>query len=180
MTRTNLIRIAGPVVAVALTVWALLIGGGLPASPGSLLSSARTAADNVTVAARNLQRAERDTRALVEIAQNVESQLRSSERLLETQLSIERMSRRSLERSRRLNTWIGTIRREIVRLGDRLSAMSDLATRTGGQAESSADAAGRIQDALDDLQRRFEALIEESRELNRKARGYEEFRDGPG
>ncbi|MFP5299165.1 MAG: hypothetical protein ACLGHL_09285 [Actinomycetota bacterium] len=180
MTDQRLLRIAGPVAAIVLTAWAFAIGGGLPASPGSLLSSARSAADNVTIAAGNLRRAERDTRALIEIAENVRSQLESSQRLLETQLAIEEMSRGSLRRSQRLNEQIEAMHREIVRLGERLGSMSDLATRTGGQAEASATAAQRLQGALDRLRKRFEELIDESRELNRKARGYEEFRDGPG
>lgn len=167
-------------VSALLVIWAIAIGGGLPPPPGELLSAARSAASNVAVAADNLERAERDTRALVKIARNVRSQLDSSERLLETQLEIEEMSRSSLRRSRAMSQRILGIDRAIEELGERLRQMTSLATQTGGQAEDAADAAGVLQRTLDELRKRFERLIEESRELNRKARGYEEFRDGPG
>jgi hypothetical protein len=159
---------------------AVAIGGGALPRPDRLASLASEASRNTREAARNIGRAVEDTEALAVIAGNVSSQLRTSERLLETQLQIERSSRAGAVRSRALTDDIDRIQRILDRLRVRLVDTSQLAESTTSIAESSAASADELERTLDSLQRRFDTLVKESRELNRKAHGYRELQDGPG
>ena len=107
-------------------------------------------------------------------------QLETSERLLATQLRIERASRAGAERSEALTDDIDRIRRVLDSLEVRLVKTSELSESTTSVAESSSAAADELERTLDVLQARFDELVRESRELNRKAHGYSELRDGPG
>lgn len=157
----------------------LVVGGGLPPSPATLAREAGQAADNARIAQDNLAKAERDTRALAEIARHVLEQVEASRRLLATQLDIEASSRSSAALSEQLEDNIASIHRSIRRVAVRLTSLSRAAATSGAQAEGSADAAARLEARLTDLKRLFDELIEQSRELDRKARGYEQLRDGP-
>jgi chromosome segregation ATPase len=174
------LKIASVIVTVVLTVVAVAIGGGSLPRPDRLASLASEASRNTREAAANIKRAVDDTEALATIADNVRTQLDASERLLETQLTIEEASREGARRSRALTDDIDRIQRVLARLRDRLIATSRLSEETTSVADSSAASADGLEHTLDVLRARFDELVEESRELNRKAHGYSELRDGPG
>ena len=163
-----------------LLVAAIAIGGGALPRPDRLASLAGEASRNTKEAAENIKRAVDDTEALAVIADNVTDQLRTSERLLETQLRIEKSSREGAAMSRSLTEDIDRIERVLNRLKVRLIATSTLSESTSSLAESSSAAATDLQETLDHLQARFDVLVKESRELNRKAHGFGELQDGPG
>ncbi|MGH2755510.1 MAG: hypothetical protein ACRDLB_13915 [Actinomycetota bacterium] len=174
------LRLAAASLTGALLIGALAIGGGALPRPDRLASLAADAARNTRKAAENIAVAVEDTEALATIAVDVREQLRTSERLLATQLRIERSSRAGARRSRSLAKEIRAIQKVLDRLSDRLRETSAAAETTTSVADASATAAGELQETLAVLQARFDELVGESRELNRKARGYEELRDGPG
>jgi chromosome segregation ATPase len=174
------LKIASALTTGALVVGAFAIGGGSLPRPDRLASLAGEASDNTQEAAANIKSAVEDTEALAVIARNVRVQLETSERLLATQLRIERESRAGAARSRTLTEDIERIRRVLNRLEERLLRTSRLSASTTSVAESSSASADDLERTLDTLKARFDALIEESRELNRKAEGYSELRDGPG
>jgi hypothetical protein len=158
----------------------LAIGGGLPPPPATLAREARAAQRNAAIAARNIARAESDTQALTTIAENVVRQVAASRRLLETQLEIEDASRSSARSTGLVRRRIGSLHDAIRSLGDRLEALSGDTEETGDQAGAAAGAARRLEATLRNLRARFDRLIEESRELNRKARGFQELQGGSG
>lgn len=174
------LKVASVVLTAGLLIAVVAIGGGAPPDLASIASRSSEAAGNLEAANRNISRAVRDTEALVEIVSSVGEQLEASERLLETQLQIERSSRSSADRSEELTEKIRSVGARLRELRDDLSSVAGLARRAGDVTETSADSAERLQATLRRLRLRFDRLIEESRELNRKARGYEELRDGPG
>lgn len=159
---------------------AVAIGGGSPPDLTRMAARSSEAAANLEEANRNIAGAVRDTRALASIVSSVGDQLDASRRLLETQLRIERTSRSSAERSAKLTASIRSVRDRLEEVRADLGTLARLAGRAGTLTRSSADAATPLQASLRRLRERFDELIEESRELNRKARGYEELRDGPG
>jgi methyl-accepting chemotaxis protein len=174
------LKIASGIVTAALVVVALAIGGGSLPRPDRLASLASEAARNTREAAANIKLAVEDTEALATIADNVRSQLDASERLLDTQLTIEEASREGARRSRALTDDVDRIRKVLARLRDRLIETSRLSEETTSVADSSASSADELEHTLDVLRARFDELVGESRELNRKAHGYSELRDGPG
>jgi chromosome segregation ATPase len=174
------LKVASVLFTVALVGIAVGLGGGSLPRPDRLASLAGEASRNTQQAARNIGRAVDDTEALATIADNVRTQLEASERLLETQLAIERASREGARRSRGLTEGIDDIQKVLARLRDRLVATSRLSEETTSVAGTSAASAAELEGALDVLRARFEELVRESRELNRKAHGYSELRDGPG
>ena len=117
-------KVAAALVTAALLIAAIAIGGGALPRPDRLASLASEASRNTRKAADNLAQAVDDTEALATIAANVRSQLRTSERLLETQLTIERASRDGARRSRSLGGEIDAIRKILERLRDRLEETS--------------------------------------------------------
>ena len=175
---TPLRWLSAAVTVVALT-WGLALGGGLPPSPATLAREAREAERNVRIAARNVAEAEADTRALTLIAENVARQVAGSRRMLRTQLEIERTSRAGAEHTISMRRRITSLRAAIRSLVRRLAALSATTAATGAQASDAAGAAGRLQDTLARLRARFDRLIEESRELNRKVHAFDELRERP-
>ena len=173
------LKVASGIVTAALVVAALAIGGGSLPRPDRLASLASEASRNTEEAAGNIKRAVEDTEALATISDNVRSQLDASKRLLETQLTIEEASREGARRSRALTDGIDRIQRVLALLRDRLVETSRLSEETTSVADSSASSADGLEHTLDVLRARFDELVEESRELNRKAHGYSELRDGP-
>lgn len=167
-------------IVVAAISGAVAIGGGSPPDLTRMAARSSEAAANLEEANRNIARAVRDTRALASIVSSVGDQLDASRRLLETQLRIESTSRSSAERSVELTTSIRSVRDRLEEVRADLATLARLAGRAGTLTQSSADSAAPLQTSLRRLHKRFDELIEESRELNRKARGYEELRDGPG
>lgn len=166
---------ASVLLTVAFVAGGVAIGGGVPRSISDLAGKTSAAADNARVAAENTERAARDTEALASIAESVKSQLDSSRRMLDTQLKIEAATDENAQRSRALTGVIKEIRAALIDLETRLTRLSRAARATGGTAESTAAAAARLDATLAALSARFEVVVAESRELNRKARAYEEL-----
>ena len=173
-------KVSSVLATAVLLVAAVAIGGGALPRPDRLASLAGEASRNTKEAAANIKRAVEDTEALAVIADNVTDQLRTSERLLATQLRIEDASREGASMSRSLTEDIDRIERVLNRLKGRLIATSTLSESTSSLAESSSAAATGLQETLDRLQARFDVLVKESRELNRKAHGFSDLQDGPG
>ncbi len=151
------------------------IGGGVPRSLHDLASRTGAAADNAEIAAENTSIAVRDTEAVAQIAESVRSQLRSSERMLTTQQEIEGLTSQNLGHSKELAEVIEDIRVALVDLKERLGRLSSLSRKSGTSAERTASSAADLKDTLDRLAARFERVVEESIELNRKANAYEEI-----
>jgi chromosome segregation ATPase len=155
---------------------AIAVGGGTPPSPGAIASAASEAADNLDRAQANVRAAAGDTEVLAGIARDVESQLQSSRDMLETQLEIEESSREGLGLSRDLAAAISEVDDELQGLEEALGALSRDSAEVTESSESIESAAESLDPRLDALIGRFEVVSRESRELNRKARGFEEVR----
>ena len=173
------LKIASGVVTALLVAGAIVIGGGHPVSPARIARTTSEAAANAAQAERNTNRAAESTRALVTIAENVESQVRSSRRLLEIQLRLEKSARDGTERSRDLQKGIEEIRRALVGLRSDIAALTELSARTVSSGQAAAGAGDAIEARLRVLENHFEEVIKQSRRLNRKARGYDRARGGP-
>ena len=173
------LKIVSSILTVAFIAGAVAIGGGHPISPARIAATTSEAARNAAQAEENTARAAKSTRALATIAENVDSQVESSRRLLEIQLRLEKNARVGAERSRDLQNGIAGISRALASLRDDIAALTELSERTVSNGEEAATAGTSIEDRLSALQARFEEVIEQSRRLNRKARGYQEARDGP-
>jgi DNA repair exonuclease SbcCD ATPase subunit len=173
-------KLASGAATFLLVTGAVTIGGGHPISPARIAVSTSAAVRNAHEAQENTSRAATSTRALATIARNVDSQVRSSRRLLEIQLQLERSSRRGAERSVDLQRGIEGVRRRLASLGQDISVLTALSRRTVTSGRASTNAANNIQDALEALERRFREVVRESKRLNEKARGFAELRDGPG
>ena len=161
------------VVAGILATGAVAIGAGTPLPPREIASNTRAAAGNAAEAADNTNVMASDTEHLATIAGNARRQYQISKRLLQTQLEMEESSRSSIEESRELHEGLRGIGRELADLLERLRKIarySDASTTSAGAATS---AASSLEATLERLSARFEAVVRESRELNRKARGYE-------
>jgi dsDNA-specific endonuclease/ATPase MutS2 len=165
-------RVAGIAVTAACLVGALVIGGGVPPSPARIATAARGAARNAGEAARNTEETVRRTRALAAIARNVHSQLQTSRRMLRTQALIETASRAASERAHELARRIGEIDRAVSQLASELRGLQAASDASGETSEHNARAAEELTQRLAELQRLFDRVTEESRELNRKARAY--------
>ena len=174
------VKIVSAFITVVFVGGAIAIGGGHPISPARIAATTSEAARNAAEAEANTARAAKSTRALATIAENVDSQVESSRRLLEVQLRLEENSRVGAKRSRDLQDGIAQISRALASLRDDIAALTDLSEQTVSNGEDAAAAGTAIEDRLSALQARFEEVIEQSRRLNRKARGYQEVRDGPG
>ncbi len=174
------LKIASAVATTALAGTAIVIGGGHPVSPAQIARTTSEAARNAEEAERNTSRAAESTRALVTIAENVASQVQSSRRLLEIQLRLERSAREGAARSEDLHAGIDDIRRALLSVRADIRSLTDLSGNTVTSAERSAAAGTMIEGRLRALEARFKEVIKQSRRLNRKARGYDEARDGPG
>ena len=173
----NPAKIASAVATALFLVGAFLIGGGTPLSPGEIADATSMAADNAKEAAENTARAERSTRALKDIAEDVQSQLESSEKLLEIQLGLEDSSRAGAERARLLERDIEAIGRELLALQRAAEGLSEASGDAGSQVEILAGSATDLENEIAALGRRFDEVVKESRELNRKARGFEKVGD---
>ena len=173
------LKIASGAATVVCLVGAIAIGGGHPVSPARIAATTSEAASNAAEAERNTERAADSTRAILTIAQNVQSQLRSSRRLLQIQLRLEDNARVGSERSRDLQAGIEDIRTALVALRGDIAALTALSERTVSSGEDAAAAGTAIENRLDALRERFDEVIEQSKRLNRKARGYDRARDGP-
>jgi methyl-accepting chemotaxis protein len=155
---------------------AVAVGGGTPPSPGAIASAASEAADNLERAQANIRAAAEDTEVLASIAEDVDSQLQSSRRMLETQLDIEQSSKEGLAISRDLAGSIEDVAKALQGLEGKLRALSEDSAEVTGSSESIELAARNLDSRLDVLIDRFKVVTRESRELNRKARGLEGLR----
>jgi methyl-accepting chemotaxis protein len=173
------VRIVSWVIAIGSLVGGLAIGGGVPPSPAHLARAAGDAADNTSRARSNTASAVESTEALATIARNVYRQLQASRRMLTTQLEIERSSRAGLRHARTLVDRIARIRTAIKDLAARLADVAELSEDATATSETSARAADLLATKLRRLDARFDIVTRESRELNRKARGYRRLRDKP-
>ena len=171
------LKIASAVITALLLFGAVLIGGGTPLSPSEIADATRGAARNSELAAENAARAERSTRAIAEIAENVRSQLHSSEQLLGIQLTLEGSSRRGAQRALSLEQDIEAIGERLRLLQRAAAALSGASADAGTQVDSLAVSATDLEEEIAGLGRRFDEVVKESRELNRKARGFERIRD---
>jgi hypothetical protein len=158
---------------------AFAIGGGVPLAPEKVADATAHAADNARIAATHTERAARYTEALAAIAGNVRSQVETSRRLLATQLRLEESARDSGRRSADLQRGLEDVRSMLARFETKLGELTRLSSTTTSDSETSARAASRLLSTLRALERRFQVVTRQSRELNRKARGYDEIRDGP-
>lgn len=159
--------------AVALGIGALAIGGGTPLSPRQIADNTRAAADNAARAARNTGLMVSDSESLATIAANARSQYQTSKRLLDTQLAMERSSRSGAVRSRALHDRLRRIGDELTTLLARLRSLSEYSDDTTASTSDATVAASSLDAAVGRLAARFEQVVRESRELNRKARGYD-------
>jgi len=170
-------KIFSLVLTALLLVGAVVIGGGTPLSPGKIADATSIAARNAEEAAENTARAERSTRALADIAEDVRSQLESSKKLLEIQLGLEASSRDGAERAKLLEGDIDAIGRELLALQRAAEALSDASGDAGDQVKTLAGSATDLEQEIAALGRRFNAVVKQSRELNRKARGFDRLGD---
>lgn len=170
MTRPTLISW---VVAGALGVGAVVVGGGTPLPPREIADNTRAAAANASEAADNTDAMATDTESLATIAGNARRQYQISKRLLETQLEMEESARSSIDKSRALHEGLRGIGRELATLLTRLRSIASYSDESTTSAERSVAAATSLEATLSRLSARFEAVVRESRELNRKARGYD-------
>ncbi|MEA2432620.1 MAG: hypothetical protein QOG54_77 [Actinomycetota bacterium] len=173
------LKILSGLLTIGLSLGAIVQGGGKPLSPAEIAQATRRAADNARQAAENTKAAADDTDALATIAVNVRSQLDTSERMLATQLRLEASSRRGAARSADVQAGIRAIERIISALERRLVAVTDIAEHTAVQGEASAGAAEVLDRVLRILGAKFDVVVEQSRELNRKARGFSKLRGRP-
>ena len=173
------LRIFSGVLTAALFIGAVVQGGGKPLSPAEIARATRRAADNARQAAENTKGAADDTAALATIARNVQSQLDTSRKMLTTQLRLEASSRRGASRSSELQAGIRSIERIISALERRLIAVTDIAENTAVHGEAAAGAAQGLDRVLRILDAKFDEVVEQSRELNRKARGFSRLRGRP-
>jgi hypothetical protein len=173
------IKIGSAVLSVALLGAAVAIGGRAPLSPAKVADALQSAARNVTEAEANTAAAARSTRALATIARNVDSQVQSSRRMLGIQLRLERSSRRGASRAADLGRGIDGITDALLRVRRHLETLAGLSSTTVAAGERSAAAGDDVDSSLATLRALFQEVIHESRELNRKARGYQRLRDGP-
>ena len=174
------LRLVAVVVSAALFGGALAIGGGVPLSPGQIAAATRSAADNSRAAAANTELAARDTRALATIARNVGSQVRSSRLLLETQTRLHESSREGVERAKLIARGIARVRQALDAMRRRIAVLTSFSEDAATAAADSSSAADRLARTLRALRARFDEVVRQSRRLNRKARGFDEARDGPG
>jgi hypothetical protein len=161
------------VLAVALAIGAVAIGGGTPLSPRQIADNTRAAADNAARAAHNTGLMVSDSESLATIAANARSQYQTSQRLLETQLAMESSSRSGADRSRALHDRLRRIGAELASLLVRLRSLSEYSDDTTANTSEATVAASSLDAAVGRLAERFEQVVRESRELNRKARGYD-------
>lgn len=159
---------------------ALSIGGGIPLSPARIAAATNEAAENSAAAADNTDRAAESTRALATISRNVQSQVDTSRLLLETQTKLKASSQRGAARSKDIARGVSDIRKALDALARRVEKLTEFSGGAASTAQRSAGAAGRLAGTLRALRLRFDEVVKQSRRLNRKARGYEEARDGPG
>ena len=170
------LKVTSIVATLAFALGAVVLGGGKPLSPATMVRVAGDAAANSRIAAENTRRAAVHTEAFTTIAENVRSQLNTSEHMLQTQLELEASSRSSVKRSLGLARSLDQIESSLRSLRTRLSAIASLSADTVVDGEAAADAADDLDSVLETLRERFEQVMDESRELNRKARGYERAR----
>ena len=168
------IKLACSLVAALMLAGAIAVGAGAPLSPGAIARSARDAADNLDVAEGNTERAAEDTEALAEISRSVRSQVETSRRLLQIQLRIERASREGTDLSTSLTSRIRLLRKALGRVEARFRSVGSKSDRVTSAARTSESAATVLRDTLNVLGARFQVALKESRELNRKARAYDE------
>lgn len=168
------LKIASVGTTIGFVIGAVAIGGGTPLSPAAIADAASRAAANARAAEENTAKAAQDSAALEEIARNVASQAETSEKLLETQLALEESSRRGAARAKELTRELGRIAELLDRVVARMEGIAGLAATTLSATDASATAADSLMTRLTTLEARFRAVVEQSRRLNRKARGYEE------
>ena len=96
--------------------------------------------------------------------------------MLDTQLDIEESSKEGLGLSRDLAGSIGKVSGALQDLESKLRALSEDSAEVTESSESIEAAARDLDSRLDTLIGRFEVVTRESRELNRKARGFERLR----
>ena len=173
---TRALKTASALVTVALVVAAVGVGAGKPLSPARIAKLTSDAADNLRIAESNTEDAVRATEALATIEKNVQSQLATSRRLLETQLGIEESSTEGLAISRGVGDRIGAVASALEGLVGRLRDVGALSSSVTGSAEAGEAAAIDLEAALDRLISRYEVAVRESRELNKKARAFEQVR----
>jgi methyl-accepting chemotaxis protein len=172
-------KIVSALVTAALLVGAVIVGGGVPLSPAAIARGTSLAADNVSEAVDNTRAAVQSTDALRRIADAVNDQVSASHRMLDIQLEIEDSSREGAKESGALENSVASIRRALQQFASDLTALSRLSERAGATTEAAAGSAGKLVDALDVLEAKFDVVVKESRKLDRKARGYRKLREGP-
>ncbi|MDQ3986776.1 MAG: hypothetical protein M3280_09800 [Actinomycetota bacterium] len=169
------VKVVCALVAALMLAGAIAVGAGAPLSPGAIAQSARDAAANLDVAEKNIEGAVEDTEALAEISRSVQSQVQASRRLLQIQLRIERASRKGTDLSTSLTSNIRLLSKALARVEGRLRLVASQSDRVTTAASSSESAASVLKDTLNELGARFQVALKESRELNRKARAYDEI-----
>ncbi len=167
-------RFACALLTAGLLAGAVAVGGGAPLSPASIARAAREAAENLDRAEANTERAAENTEAFAEINRNVGRQVATARRLLGTQLEIERTSRRGAGLSRELLARLAGLGSTLREVEGSLRSVAQLSGRVTATAQTSERAAAGLDAALDALQARFHVALRESRELNRKARAFDE------
>jgi hypothetical protein len=100
--------------------------------------------------------------------------------MLATQSKMLASSKQGSARSRAIQAGVGSVRRAITQMAKRVEGLVGFSGRAVSTAERSASSSDRLAATLRELRALFTEVMRESRELNRKARGYDELRDGPG
>ncbi|MDX6587627.1 MAG: hypothetical protein QOI31_2100 [Solirubrobacterales bacterium] len=176
---TRILKALSLLVTVACLVGAFALGGEKPLSPAVLARHTNEARKNLAEAVDNAELTARRTAAFGDIARNVKRQLDSSRRLLAIQLELEDSSRAGSKATEVINDRLASLAGTLDSLRDLIQSLGGLSQRLGDVASNTVSGASDLTGRLDALHARFQRVIEESRELNRKARGFEKAGDTP-
>jgi hypothetical protein len=176
---TLALKLVAIVVSVAALAGAVIVSDEAPLPPAKLLRSTRDARQNLERAEANTEESAENTEGFALIAANVRSQVNSSETLLRIQRGLEQSSVESGRTAFELRKALAALARGFRRASSPLGRINELAERTSATGATSVRAAEGLMRELFGLRLRFDKVVKESRELNRKARGYAELRDGP-
>jgi hypothetical protein len=173
------LKVLSIAISLAAIAGAVVVSDRAPLTPAHLVRTTRDARINLDRAEENTDETVESTEGFALIAHNVRSQVQSSETLLRIQRGLERSSVETAATSIELRKALAGLARDFSRAAAPLDRVNRLAQETAAAGVASAGAAERLFGALLGLRARFDKVLKESRELNRKARGFAELRDGP-
>jgi methyl-accepting chemotaxis protein len=158
---------------------AFAVGGEKPLSPAEIAHRTSLARSDLKKALKNTELTIEQSRSFETVSENVRRQLKASQRLLEIQLSLEVSSRSSVRVAEEVRARIAKLLGTMESLG---SAMPELSARSGELGATTQEALAGASDLsalLLEVEEGFGELIEQSRKLNRRARGYDQAKGIP-